>query len=168
VLAKQDIKDAIDYCLAEGFADRDNVFILGLSGGGHMTLLMAGYCPDYFKAAAAFVPITDLQKWTEENAGYKEHVLACCEEDTDEMLKRSPIYYLDTIAKCNLKIFHGKFDPVVPMSHSFSFYGKLIEKYPDAHVYLDIFDGGHEIDMEQAMYWLYSQYNGHTLTEVTG
>ena len=44
----------------------------------------------------------------------------------------------------------------------------MTEEYPSARVYLDIFDGGHEIDMDQAMYWLLSQYDKHTLTQVTG
>ena len=44
----------------------------------------------------------------------------------------------------------------------------MIAEYPAARVFLDIFDGGHEIDMEQAMYWLLSQYRKKQLTAVTG
>ena len=76
-LAKQDIKDAIDYLIENGQVDADNIFLLGASGGGHMALLMAGMCPHYFKAIGAFVPITDLAKWTAEQPGYGKHVLAC-------------------------------------------------------------------------------------------
>jgi hypothetical protein len=47
-------------------------------------------------------------------------------------------------------------------------YRAIEEKYPDARVFLDIFDGGHEIDMEEAMYWLRSQYEGENKTAVTG
>ena len=61
LLAKQDIKDAIDYVLEHEGADPANVFALGLSVGGHMALLMAGFCPEVFKAIGAFVPITDLK-----------------------------------------------------------------------------------------------------------
>ena len=84
------------------------------------------------------------------------------------MLKRSPIRYIDTIAKANLKIFHGKYDSVVPVSHSLTFYNALLEKYPQASVYLDIFDGGHEMDMKIAEYWLLSQYKKALNTSVTG
>ena len=69
-LAKQDIKDAIDYILETEEIDADNIFLLGLSGGGHMSLLMAGMIPEYFKAIGAYVPITDLEKWSEQNAEY--------------------------------------------------------------------------------------------------
>lgn len=166
--AKQDVKDAIDYLIDNEEIDIGNIFLLGLSGGGHMALLMAGMCPEYFKAIGAYVPITDLTKWAEESKVYRRHILACCGDSTDEMLKRSPVSYLDTIAKANLKIFHGKHDPVVPVSHSMMFYNALTEKYPTASVYLDIFDGGHEIDMETAVYWIMSQYKNTDKTAVTG
>ncbi len=167
-LAKQDIKDAIDYAVAHENADPENVFLLGFSGGGHMALLMAGLCPEYFKAIGAYVPIADLEKWAAQNRDYTEHILACCSSDTNEMKKRSPLSYVDTIAKANLKIFHGKFDSSVPVSQSIELYGAIMAKYPDARVFLDIFDGGHEIDMETAEYWFMSQYKGVNKTKVTG
>ena len=166
--AKTDIKDVIDYVLEHENVDRENVFLLGESGGGHMALMMAGMIPEYFKAIGAYVPITDLRNWVKENADYRPHVLACCGKDDEEMLRRSPVAYIDTIAKANLKIFHGKYDPVVPVSHSLTLYEELMEKYPRCRVFLDIFDGGHEIDMEMAMYWFLSQYRKKELTKVTG
>lgn len=165
-LARRDIKDAIDYLIAEDLVDADNIFLLGASGGGHMALLMAGYCPAYFKAVGAFVPITDLYQWTLDNADYRSHVVACCGDEA-EMLARSPISYVDTIAKANVKIFHGKYDPVVPYEHSKRIYRMIDDAYPDASVYLDVFDGGHEMDMKVAAHWLLSQYekkNGKTVT----
>ncbi len=166
--ARQDIKDAIDYVIENENIDKDNIFLLGLSGGGHMALLMAGMCPEYFKAIGAYVPITDLEKWTNQNERYREHVYDCCNSDTEEMKKRSPMTYVDNIAKANLKIFHGKFDKVVPMSQSMELYQTILSKYPDARVFLDIFDGAHEIDMETAFYWILSQYQTADKVEVTG
>ena len=167
-LAKQDIIDAIEYCIAEGCVDQDNVFLLGASGGGHMAMLMAGFRPDYFKAIGAFVGITDLRKWSEENMRYHDHILACCGDDEEEMRKRSPITYIDTIATANIKIFHGKYDPRVPVGHSIRIFNAITEKYPYASVYLDIFDGGHEMDMETAMDWFLSQYIKTVKEAVTG
>ena len=133
-----------------------------------MSLLMAGFCPEYFKAIGAYVPITDLEKWTKQNKNYCEHVFACCSDNADEMKKRSPLSYVENIAKSNLKIFHGKFDPVVPVSHSLELYEEIMSKHPNARVFLDIFDGGHEIDMETAFYWIISQYKGVRKVKVTG
>ena len=160
--------DAIEYCIADGCVDTDAIFLLGASGGGHMALLMAGFRPTFFKAIGAFVGITDLKKWSEENQRYRKHVLACCSDDEEEMIKRSPMTYIDTIAKSNTKLFHGKYDPTVPMSHSIRLFQAINEKYPDASVYLDIFDGKHEMDMEAAMRWFMSQYNKERKEMVTG
>ena len=133
-----------------------------------MALLMAGFIPAYFKAIGAYVPITDLKKWTEQNEWYKGHVLACCGNSDAEMTLRSPIAYIDTIAKANLKIFHGKYDTVVPVTQSMELYRQIFERYPKARVFLDIFDGGHQIDMEAAMYWILSQYESQSKNDVTG
>ena len=165
--AKQDIKDAIDYVIENEGVDGDNVFLLGLSGGGHMALMMAGFCPEYFKAIGAYVPITDLKKWTEENPNYKQHVAACCGTE-DEMKRRSPVSCIDTIARANLKIFHGKYDSCVPVTQSLELYRMVFKNHPRARVFLDIFDGGHEIDMNEATYWLLSQYNEREKVKVTG
>ena len=165
--AKQDIKDAIDYVIANEGCDRENVFLVGASGGGHMTLLMAGFCPEYFKAMAAFVPITDIKKWAVQNPKYQDKIHACCVTE-EEMAKRSPITYLDTVAKANLKIFHGKYDGVVPVEQSLSFYAAMMEKHPTSRVFLDIFDGRHELRMDAAMTWLLSQCKDEETAEVTG
>ena len=133
-----------------------------------MAMLMAGFRPDYFKAIGAFVGITDLKKWSEENLKYREHIFACCNNDEEEMRKRSPMTYVDTIAKSNIKIFHGKYDSSVPVRHSIRMFNTINEKYPNAAVYFDIFDGGHEMDMNVAMNWLMSQYNKVKKEEVTG
>lgn len=163
--AKQDIVDAIEHLIANENVDESNIFLLGASGGGHMALMMAGMCPERFRAIGAFVPITDLTKWERQNDHYSSHILACCGE---EMLARSPMTYLDNIAKANLKIFHGKHDPIVPVSHSLELFNGIMKKYPKASVYLDIFDGGHHMDMQVAEYWILSQYNGGENTVVTG
>ena len=168
-LAKQDIKDAIDYVLREyENVDAENIFLLGASGGGHMALMMAGFCPEIFRVIGAFVPITDLAAWAEQSEHYGKQVRACCGESAEEMAKRSPISYLDTIARANLKIFHGKYDKTVPVTHSLALYGALMEKHPTCRVFLDIFDGGHEMPMPTAETWILSQYKRSHGPSVTG
>ena len=166
--ALQDVKDAIDSVRTLDNVDADNVFLLGHSGGGHMALMTASRWPELFKAVGTYVPITDLARWAEENPNYRPHVLACCSDSPEEMAQRSPIHHLESISKANLKLFHGKYDPVVPVSHSINFFNRMIAEYPSARVFLDVFDGGHQLDMDQAMYWLLSQYKPTALTQVTG
>ena len=83
--AMRDIRDAIDYVIRYENADPHHVLLYGESGGGHMALMMAGYCPEYFEAIASVVPITDLKKWADSRLPYRAHVLACCSHDEREM-----------------------------------------------------------------------------------
>ena len=168
LIAKQDIKDAVDHVKETEKFDKNNVFLVGLSGGGHMAMLMAGFCPEYFRAIAAFVPISDLAKWREENPNYRPHIDYCCEGSKESMLDRSPKKYIDIIACANLKIFHGKYDNVVPVTQSINFYSEMMEKYPRSRVFLDVFDGGHQYDVTLCKNWLLSQYRPAQKQEVTG
>lgn len=170
--AVQDVFDAIDFVAEKYKVDMDNVFMLGLSGGGHMALLTTAKDPKRFRAVGAFVPITDLRAWHEYSTAYRPHIEACLgatpEENYEVYKKRSPISYIDELSEANLKIFHGKFDTVVPFWHSFDLYSLMCERYPKSRVFLDIFDGGHEIDLRSAFYWLLSQLGKKESVEVTG
>lgn len=171
-LAKQDIFDVIEYVLSHYKIDKNHIFLLGASGGGHMTLLTVAKHPELFKAAAAFVPISDLESWYHQG-NYKNSLKACLggpptAEHIAEYRKRSPKSYMDEIAKANIKIFHGKFDSVVPVEQSINLYRDIFAKYPRSRVFLDIFDGGHEMDMERAFTWFFSQMEENALREVTG
>ena len=148
--------------------DENNIFLVGLSGGGHMALLMAGYIPEYFRAIAAFVPISDLKKWREQNPSYAPHIDYCTEGEDNELALRSPITYIDTAARANLKLFHGKFDSCVPVSQSIEFYTELTKKYPTSRVFLDVFDGGHQFVPSLFENWILTQYKESETKTVTG
>lgn len=163
-----DVVDAIEYVTRVYGSDKKKILLIGLSGGGHMALMMAGTHPELFLATAAFVPICDLSAWAKQNPNYAPHILACCSDSEDEMKKRSPVSYISGLAKSNTKIFHGKYDGCVPVTQSISLYNTLMEKYPKSRVFLDIFDGGHELDIAAAEYWLISQYEKKEKIAVTG
>ena len=108
-LAIQDIFDAIEYVSEEYKIDRENIFMLGASGGGHMALLATAKNPELFRAVGAFVPITDLAAW-HEFSGYRTHIEACLgtspSGDGIELYReRSPISYINELSRANLKIF---------------------------------------------------------------
>lgn len=167
-LAKTDILDAIDFVLAHTTADANAVLLVGGSGGGHMALLMAGFAPERFAAIAAVVPISDVALWKEQNPSYARHIVACTGGDEAEMRRRSPISYLDGIARANLKIFHGKRDHSVPVTQSIDLYNRLIKDYPTASVYLDVFDGGHEMCIEEVELFLTKQLQKNKTDALSG
>jgi dipeptidyl aminopeptidase/acylaminoacyl peptidase len=171
-----DILDAVEFVCENYDIDKSNRLLLGLSGGGHMALLTAAKAPRLFRAVGAFVPVIDLARWHRECDGvrnYRECIEACLggtvdEVGIDEYNARSPIGHIDEIAKANVKIFHGKYDTTVSFRQSLDFYNELLLRNPDSRVYLDIFDGGHEINIQVAFDWFFSQMNGVKLTAVTG
>ena len=68
-LAQHDVLDALDWCLAEYEVDTERIYLAGVSGGGHMTMLMAGRYPAMWAAASAWVGISDLAAWHRKHAG---------------------------------------------------------------------------------------------------
>ena len=61
--AQQDILDAVDWVLERYPIDKRRIYLTGASGGGHMTMLMAGRYPERWTAASAWVGISDLAAW---------------------------------------------------------------------------------------------------------
>ncbi len=181
-LAKQDIVDAVDYLKATlgEKLDTDNIFLVGGSGGGHMALLMAGYVPTLWRAVASFCPITSVEDWYHEKhlnpigSNYADDIVACCGGEpspatAEEYRYRSSTSYIPEIARSNTSIWHGIYDPSVPCHHGFDVYNLVHSRYPDARVFLHMFDGGHELRLNWAEEWFLSQYkktshNDETLT----
>ncbi|MFN0180720.1 MAG: alpha/beta hydrolase family protein [Gemmatimonadales bacterium] len=67
-LAQQDVLDAVAWVRAHYRVDSTRIYVLGLSGGGHMTLLMAGRAPELWAAASAWVGIGDLARYHQDHA----------------------------------------------------------------------------------------------------
>ncbi len=170
-LAMQDVIDAVEMVCSITNVDRSCIFLLGGSGGGHMALMLTGYKPEIWCSVASFCGITDLRAWYRENPNYASHIEACCsgkpDEKPDEYAKRSPVSYASEIAKCReLYIYHGKFDRSVPFTHSLNLFNKICSINPLAHVFLEIFDGGHDMMIEKAE----SQFlkSGKTVKNISG
>ncbi|MBN2851427.1 MAG: DUF2920 family protein [Clostridia bacterium] len=155
-LAKQDIADAIFHVIKNYHIDQTNIFLVGSSGGGHMALLMAGFMPMLFKKIIANCSVTDIRRWWSENPGYQNGIEACTggapdAVPPDEYSRRSPVYYIDTIAKSNLLMLHGKFDQSVPCEHSMDLFREIHKRYPDSKVFISITDMAHEWIIEDVI-----------------
>ena len=127
-LAVQDVVDAIDWADDQADIDPDRVYVTGYSGGGMITLLVAGQHPDRFAGAAAWVPVYDLVDWYEFNAehhpeeDYTDEIEVLCGGDPttdgdaqEECEQRSPTTYTDAIADAQVPVYvgHGLDDDVV-------------------------------------------------------
>ena len=151
LLARQDVIDAVVYVCENYAIDRNNIFLLGCSGGGHMALLAAETEPKLFRAVEVWCAVSDLVKWHEFQPkckrNYAPHIEACLggtpEELPDEYIRRSPARHVEALKDLPVSIHHGRHDPVVPFAQSVEL-AKNIEATGNPRVYLDIFDGGHE------------------------
>lgn len=133
-LARQDILDAIDWIQKQRVIDTDRVYLAGISGGGHMTMLMVAWHPERFSAASAWVGISDLTEWhqfhTREGkpTKYAEMLEKCCggipgaNAAVDlEYYRRSPLPFLKYAAHVPLDLAAGVTDGKtgsVPIHHS--------------------------------------------------
>lgn len=138
-LAVQDILDAVDWISRQTRIDPRRVYLVGASGGGHMTLLMTGRHPERWAAASAWVPIADLAAWHAESVARKQRYSADVEKicggvpgDSKkidaEYRHRSPLTWLPHAKGVPLDIEAGIHDGhtgSVPVSHSLNAFNVL-------------------------------------------
>ena len=70
-LAVQDILIAVAWARKQGNVDARRIYVIGASGGGYASLLMAGRAPEMWAGVSAWVPISDLVKWHAETSKRK-------------------------------------------------------------------------------------------------
>ena len=131
-LAVKDILAAVDYAKKNAHVDPDRIYLIGASGGGYMSLLMAGRAPDLWAGVSAWVPIFDLRTWHAESLARKNNYAAmmdkCCGGPPgaspavdEEYRRRSASAYLASAKNVPLDINTGIHDGhkgSVPISHS--------------------------------------------------
>lgn len=136
--AVQDIVDAVAWAKKQAKIDSNRIYLLGGSGGGHMTLLMAGRHPEIWAAVAAFCPISDVAEWHRFHSRkgtpgrYAQMMEAACggapADCADEYAKRSPVTHL--AAAKDVKVYigtgiHDGYKGSVPVCHAFRGFNKL-------------------------------------------
>jgi len=131
-LAVGDILSAVDYAKENATIDEDRIYCIGVSGGGHASLLMAGRAPQLWAGVSAWCGISDIAAWHAECNGtkqqrYADNIEAAIDgpPDTPERLKeaqqRSPNTWLNSANGVSLDIIHGVHDGRtggVPFTHS--------------------------------------------------
>ena len=132
-LAVQDVLDAVAYAKKHAKVDEARILLVGTSGGGYMSLLMAGRAPNLWAGVSAWVPISDLAAWHAETKAkrlkyYREIEKSCggppgkSKEVDEQYQRRSPLTHLPKAkGVVKLDINAGIFDGhrgSVPVSHS--------------------------------------------------
>ncbi len=132
--ARRDILDAVAWAKKHHAVDASRVYLTGVSGGGHMTLLMVARHPEVWTAASAWAGISDLTEWHrfQARSSYGEMMRRVCggapgtsAEVTAEFYQRSPIHFLEAATNVPLDIATGVHDGhrgSVPVWHSVAAY----------------------------------------------
>lgn len=113
-LVVSDLECAVEYMKANYAVDERRIYLVGGSGGGHASLLMAGRRPAVWTAISAWCPISDIAAWFTQTRskktnpqarGYDDHIFdACggnpvtCPEAAAEARRRSPLTWLKNAA----------------------------------------------------------------------
>lgn len=140
-LAVQDVVDAVNYAKREAAIDEDRVYICGGSGGGHMSLLMAGRHPELWAGVMAACPISDLSKWFHDcirlNRGYWKMIYDSCGgtpwERKEDYARRSPVTWLARAKAANVPvqiqtgIHDGHYPGSVPVGHAMRAFNVLAD-----------------------------------------
>lgn len=130
--AVADILDAVKYMREQAHIDPRRIYLVGGSGGGHMSLMMAAKAPQLWAGVSAWVPITDLAAWHAESTARKSKYAKDLERVCGgppgtsaavdaEYRRRSPLFFLAAAKGLPLDINAGITDGhngSVPVSHT--------------------------------------------------
>jgi dipeptidyl aminopeptidase/acylaminoacyl peptidase len=143
-----DLLDAVDYAVAQGWADRDRVAIYGGSYGGYAALVGAAFTPDVFRCAVDIVGPSNLKTLLETIPPYWKPMAANLykrvgnpETDAGFLWSRSPLSRVRDI-RIPLLIAQGANDPRVKQAESEQIVAALAEAGID-HEYMLFPDEGH-------------------------
>lgn len=159
LLAQRDIIDAIAYMQDRFTVDDRRIYMVGGSGGGHMTCLMASKYPDLFAAATAWCPITDLRDWHAEQNSYAQHIEAICggkpgdsPEVDFEYARRAARVFITNAAHTNLLIGHGDKDPIIAVQQSWDTF-RALKDLPDHRILFQSWSAGHSGKVAEGLDW---------------
>ena len=158
----QDILDAVNYAMEQGWTDEERVGVYGASYGGYEALVCAAFSSDIFRCAVdAFGPSSLLTfiesipaQWSIE---YQDLVRAVGDPETDEdlMMARSPLYFADRIT-IPMLIAQGENDVRVPQAES----DQMVEALQKAGIdvtYILLKDTGHSFGALDTRLEFYSE-----------
>jgi dipeptidyl aminopeptidase/acylaminoacyl peptidase len=153
---QEDIEDAGDWAVQEGYADANRICLSGASYGGYASLMGVAKTPDKYRCAVAGLAVTDWEllltsSWGDtyySDAGLKflAAMLGNAQKDREALRAVSPVYLADRI-KVPVLIYAGSDDVRVPLEQMKSMraalakYGRSvvwIQKDEEQHGYASV------------------------------
>jgi len=137
-----DILSAVAHAKSTAQVDESRVYLVGVSGGGMASLLVAGRAPQTWTAVSSWVPIVDLKEWYFESVRRKQKYATDIVQSiggvpldgtpaAEQARKRSPLTYLGAARAVPIAISAGIQDGhdggSVPVSHSLRAFNALAD-----------------------------------------
>ncbi len=141
-LVVSDVLDAVEFARSHADLAPDRIYLVGSSGGGMASLMLAAKAPQIWAGVSAWVPISSLQSWhaetQERHLKYTQMIESSCGGPPGEHAtvdfqywNRSPIHFLSNARKVYLDINAGILDGhtgSVPVGHSLRAFNAVAAK----------------------------------------
>jgi pimeloyl-ACP methyl ester carboxylesterase len=140
-LVTADIDDAIQFAMDNATVDTDNIFIVGVSGGGYAILGTFMRTRHQVKRFLSWNGISNLSTWYRQSksrdSSFAQDVIDCTSNtnqlDPNEAKKRSPLFFpMPATTNGTLELFagiHDGYNGPVPISHSILFFNRLVTEF---------------------------------------
>ena len=120
---QDDISDAVQWAIAQGFADPRRVCIYGASYGGYATMVGLTSTPELYRCGINYVGVTDMALFFEtmpEHWALSRGLMEARIGDPDDEAFMKRISPLSHVEKIQVPVFivHGKRDPRVDIRHA--------------------------------------------------
>lgn len=147
-LVVSDLECAVEYMKENYAVDNNRIYLVGGSGGGHASLLLAARKPELWSAVSSWCPISDIAAWYAQTSapnavyhmkGYAGDIFeACggnpisCPQAAEQAKYRSPLSWLSNArGKVILDIstgIHDGHEGSVPISHAILAFNEVAQE----------------------------------------
>jgi dipeptidyl aminopeptidase/acylaminoacyl peptidase len=145
----EDVAGAAEYLKSLPYVDPERLVVFGGSYGGFMAFIAATKKPDIWRAAVAWVGVSDLHKLYDKSMEhfkyYFREQMGDPEKDRALWRDRSAVEFADKL-RAKLLMVHGVNDPRCPVEQSRVFRDRLLElgrKEGEDFEYVELGDEGH-------------------------
>lgn len=154
---QDDITDAANWMVKQGYAEQDKMCIVGASYGGYAALMATVKTPDLFKCAVSFAGVSSLNHLVIHSRKFvnSELVEQQIGDDRSDLKARSPYYNVEPI-KTPILLIHGEEDRVVRVQQSRIMEDELDDE-DKVFTYVELESGDHYLSIQRNRHRMFAE-----------